>query len=133
MSNLRLDNIGNRVGSLAIPIDTVLQGTAKAWLNMNGTGTIATRDSFNTSSITDNGVGDYTQTFSVAMPNANYSFQKSVANAGSGVIPYTLTSGGGGPSVGSFRSSTRIPSDFLGNAAVTDVSYWLILIHGDPV
>jgi hypothetical protein len=48
------------------------QGLNKVWLNMNGTGTIATRDSFNIASITDNGSGDYTGTFSNAMNNDDY-------------------------------------------------------------
>ncbi len=46
--------------------------TAKAWVNFNGTGTVAIRDSFNVSSITDNGVGDYTVNFTNAMDDANY-------------------------------------------------------------
>jgi len=44
----------------------------KAWVNFNGTGTPAIRDSFNVSSITDNGTGDYTINFTNAMANANY-------------------------------------------------------------
>jgi hypothetical protein len=47
-------------------------GMCKAWVNFNGTGTVAIRDSFNVSSITDNGTGDYTINFTTAMPNANY-------------------------------------------------------------
>ena len=46
--------------------------TAKAWVNFNGTGTVAIRASGNVSSITDNGTGDYTINFTVAMPNVNY-------------------------------------------------------------
>ena len=49
------------------------QGLAKAWVNFNGTGTIATRDSFNVSSISDEGSGLYQYDFSNAMSNANYS------------------------------------------------------------
>lgn len=45
----------------------------RAWVNFNGTGTVAIRDSGNVSSITDNGVGDYTVNFTTAMPDANYS------------------------------------------------------------
>jgi hypothetical protein len=45
----------------------------RAWVNFNGTGTVAIRASFNVSSITDNGVGDYTVNFTNAMPDANYS------------------------------------------------------------
>ena len=44
----------------------------KAWVNFNGTGTVAIRASGNVSSITDNGVGDYTVNFTTAMPDVNY-------------------------------------------------------------
>lgn len=44
----------------------------RAWVNFNGTDTVAIRASGNVSSITDNGVGDYTVNFTTAMPDANY-------------------------------------------------------------
>jgi sugar lactone lactonase YvrE len=44
----------------------------RAWVNFNGTGTVAIRASYNVSSITDNGVGDYTVNFATAMADANY-------------------------------------------------------------
>lgn len=44
----------------------------RAWVNFNGTGTVAIRANGNVSSITDNGVGDYTINFTTAMPDANY-------------------------------------------------------------
>ena len=47
--------------------------SARAWVNFNGTGTVAIRASGNVSSITDNGVGRYFVNFSVNMPDANYS------------------------------------------------------------
>ena len=46
---------------------------ARAWVNFNGTGTVAIRASGNVSSITDNGTGDYTVNFTTALPDANYS------------------------------------------------------------
>ena len=48
------------------------QFTAKAWVNFNGTGTVAIRDSHNVSSITDNGPGNYTVNLTSAMSNATY-------------------------------------------------------------
>lgn len=48
------------------------QGLAKAWVQLNGTGTIAARDSFNHSSLTDGGVGRYKNTISSAMGNDDY-------------------------------------------------------------
>ena len=44
----------------------------RAWVNFNGTGTVAIRGSGNVTSITDNGTGDYTVNFTSAMPDANY-------------------------------------------------------------
>lgn len=52
--------------------------TCKAWVNFNGTGTVAIRDSYNVSSITDNGTGRYTVNFSTAMANANYTISTAV-------------------------------------------------------
>ena len=45
----------------------------RAWVNFNGTGTVAIRASGNVSSITKNTTGDYTVNFTTAMPDANYS------------------------------------------------------------
>jgi len=53
--------------------DAVAYG-CRAWVNFNGTSTIAIRASGNVSSITDNGTGDYTVNLTSAMPDANYSF-----------------------------------------------------------
>ena len=44
----------------------------RAWVNFDGTGTVAIRASGNVSSITDNGTGDYTVNFTTALPDANY-------------------------------------------------------------
>lgn len=44
----------------------------RAWVNFNGTGTVAIRASGNVTSITDNNTGDYTVNFTTAMPDANY-------------------------------------------------------------
>lgn len=61
---------------------------ARAWVNFNGTGTVAIRASGNVSSITDNGVGDYTVNFTTAMPDANYS--SLLTDGGSGVQSATV-------------------------------------------
>ena len=73
MSTLKLDTLSNKAGTASVPSDTIVSGTAKAWVNFNGTGTVAIRRAFNVSSITDNGTGQYTVNFTTAMPDANYS------------------------------------------------------------
>lgn len=58
---------------LATPTGSAPSYTCRAWVNFNGTGTVAIRASGNVSSITDNGTGDYTVNFTTAMSDANYS------------------------------------------------------------
>jgi uncharacterized protein (AIM24 family) len=57
---------------------------ALAWVNFNGTGTVAIRSSYNVSSITDNGTGNYTVNFTTALSDANYSVTGTAGNAASG-------------------------------------------------
>jgi len=52
---------------------------ARAWCDLDGTGTATIDASGNISSVTDNGTGDYTLTFTTAMPDTNYTFN---GNAG---------------------------------------------------
>lgn len=73
MSTLQIDTISNRLGTKSVPTATVVDGSAKAWVNFNGTGTVAIRAAFNVSSITDNGTGIYTVNFTSPMPDGNYS------------------------------------------------------------
>lgn len=68
MSTLRVNTIQDSTGSSSPAIN----GLAKAWVNFNGTGTVAIRASLNVSSITDNGTGDYTVNFATAMSDTNY-------------------------------------------------------------
>jgi hypothetical protein len=73
MSGLRLTTISNQAGTASVPSETVINGSAKAWVNFNGTGTVAIRASYNVSSITDLGTGYYTINFTTAMPDTSYS------------------------------------------------------------
>jgi hypothetical protein len=54
----------------------------RAWVNFNGTGTVAIRASGNVSSITDNGTGDYTVNFTTAMVDANYAVSLTTGGTG---------------------------------------------------
>ena len=70
MSDIRANTISNAAGTG--PITLTGQYAAKAWVNFNGTGTVAIRQSGNVSSLTDHGTGDYTVNFSNAFADANY-------------------------------------------------------------
>ena len=103
------------------------QGLAKAWVNFNGTGTIATRDSFNLTTLTDNGTGDYSITIANDMSNANY------AHAGS-------SGGQNSTSNGAFysydQSTARTTTLFRTvmfdvNGTVNDTPIVEVCVHGD--
>jgi hypothetical protein len=63
---------------------------ARAWVNFNGTGTVAIRVSANVSSITDNNTGDYTINFSTAMPDSTYVMHGSGSNSGTVSTPIII-------------------------------------------
>ena len=75
-----------------------------AWVNFNGTGTVAIRASYNVSSITDNGTGDYTVNFTNALTDANYAVS-ALANRDSSNLRIAV--GNDSTAVGSYRMSTR--------------------------
>jgi hypothetical protein len=91
-------------GALSVTGNATITGTLtatggvansiKAWVNFNGTGTVAIRGSFNVTSITDNGTGDYTINFTNAMTDANYSIagtasRNTIGNYASFFSPYS--------------------------------------------
>lgn len=134
MSHVRAENIG-RPGGQAIPMNTVLQGTAKAWFNLNGTGTITPRDDFNISSYVDNGTGDYTSNFATAMPNANYVSSLAVSGVGSGNRMFLFASTENNANNYSDVAPTTAAMRFaisLNAGTPTDVSRVFVAFHGDP-
>ena len=105
------------------------QSACKAWVNLNGTGTIAIRESFNVLSIVDNGVGDITINFINNMANANYSV------SGSGVKGGTPSRGAviliDTQTVSSVRILTAQNGDNGASPNVLDYSIVCVQIHGD--
>jgi hypothetical protein len=122
MSTIKVTTIQNLAG--------VEVYTAKAWVNFNGTGTVAIRASGNVSSITDNGTGDYTVNFTVAMVDTNYCVvvsSQAAAGAATTIYPFTQNNGSGSfspvaPVVGSFRVSTAQSGSY------TDLPYALVSV-----
>ena len=85
--------IGSAVANTAVVMNDSgsNSNTVRAWVNFNGTGTVAIRASFNVTSITDNGTGFYIINFTNALPNANYAVAGSGSNGGRILSVGTLT------------------------------------------
>ena len=70
MSTLKVNAIQDTSGGGTTLVSA--QNTAKAWVNVDGTGTVNIRGDYNVGSVTDNGTGDYTINFTTAMSDTNY-------------------------------------------------------------
>jgi hypothetical protein len=88
-ATLSSDPVGFYDNTKALSPGSVGGQLCRAWVNFDGTGTVAIRASYNVSSITDNGVGDYTVNFTTAMPDANYAVVGTLSTAPTG---YTVQS-----------------------------------------
>lgn len=108
MSTARFNTLQNAAGSKSVPVDTVVDGSAKAWVNFNGTGTVAIRHAFNVSSITDNGTGDYTVNFTNAMADVNYAAVGSIRRTSFAVAEHSLLIGDVNSSTTYTTSSFRV-------------------------
>jgi hypothetical protein len=93
----------------------------KAWVNFNGTGTVAIRASFNVTSITDNGTGDYTVNFTTAMADVNYVPVISMSYVVT-YIPYINTNGSGASSAPT-TSAFRMAIINTNGSNVSDAAY----------
>jgi hypothetical protein len=108
LGTAKITTLADSAGANTSTPAAIASGIAKAWVNFNGTGTVAIRASYNVSSITDNGVGDYTVNFTTAMVDANYSVSSisaSIPNSGGvyGVAQNTATA----PTSSAFRLNVQ--------------------------
>jgi hypothetical protein len=121
-SVLNVDTIADKAGTG--PVGLTKQSAAKGWVSLNGTGTAAIRDSFNTSSITDNATGTYTQTFTNAMSNASFAGATHVIVTTNGDC--SATGEATAPTTTTFRVGCRSLANVL-----VDPQYAMINTHGD--
>lgn len=82
---LRVDNSGNIQFDSGYGSVATVYG-CRAWVNFNGSGTVAIRASGNVSSISDIGTGDYRVNFTALMSDANYATVVSVEERGTTVF-----------------------------------------------
>ena len=141
MSEIKVDTLTGKTTAGDITVTSeggaatmqLQQGLAKAWVNFNGTGTIATRDSLNIASMTDSGTGTFSMNMSNAMGNDDYTM--------SGCIFHSDASGFDDATVIS-RDNTQTSSvsttvnpfytfRLQGNVEIKDCRENMIVLHGD--
>ena len=88
MSTIIADNLTGKTSAGSVTVtseggaatQSLQQGLLKAWINLDGTGTIATLDSLNIASVTDDGSGAYINAFTNSFNNVNYGWNMSTMN-----------------------------------------------------
>jgi hypothetical protein len=117
MSTLKVTNVWSNTAStppvIADSAGTQIGTFCRAWVNFNGTGTIAIRASFNVSSITDNATGDYTVNLTTAMPDANYAAVATTGNGSGSRVVSNVDSLSSSHRVQTMASTTGGLTDFI--------------------
>ena len=117
-SELRVDNLKGSTtgGSINVLSEgtsattNLQQGLCKVWINMDGTGTIAIKDSLNVSGITDNATGQYRVAYTNNMSDSEYA----LTQGADGTYNGTVCSIGFGDSQNSGLASTHYDNDSRG-------------------
>ena len=122
MSTLKVTNI-QATGETA---SRAVSGVAAAWVNFNGTGTIAARDSVNVASLTDNNTGEYTINLSSAFSAADYAFTAAKGRTGANGGTIQAHTNVTVPSASSLRVINTIE-----NWTTADEEYLNVSFHGD--
>lgn len=104
----------------------VTDGTAKAWANFTGTGTVTINESLNISSLVDNGTGDYSCNFSTSMSTADYGFNFGTASEAAIGANFTSILPSQLPTVNAIRVQ-----QYAFNGAVVDSTRISVTTHGD--
>ena len=122
-SILRVNTLTDASSNNSIAVSVVHNGTAKAWVNFNGTGTIASRDSYNIASLTDSGTGHYVPNFSNNMSNNDFSATGGISESGVGGEATIVL--GDGYSTSSVKVLTR------NSTSATDYQFVACTVNGD--
>jgi hypothetical protein len=109
----------------------VVSGSAKAWVHFNGVGTVATRDSFNMSSVTDRGTGTYTTSATNAMASADYAWTSNASNQGTVYGAYCIEGDNTGTKNFNGRTSADVRIATGGNGGWDDNLSISSVYHGD--
>jgi len=125
-SELRVNTLKDAAGNNSVATSFVAGGSAKAWVNFDGTASgAAARDSFNVASMTDNGTGQYTANFSSSMINDDFAHNVTARlTTGSGAVFGSIREG-------SYSTSAMGIYIFLPDDNLSDAAYIATSLQGD--
>lgn len=133
-SELRLTTLANNAGTESVDTTYVINGSAKVWVNFDGSSGTTVRDSLNVTSVDDDGNGDYGVNFVSSMSNNDYAMTGSAslgafANNDVGLIGPSRDNAAESLATGSVQLDGQKSSNT--DAVARDLAAALIAIHGD--
>ena len=128
-SIIKVETLQDTAGNNAVGMQYVANGSAKAHINFNGTGTPATRDSLNFSTITDSGTGIYEIAYTSNMANVNYTV--TCGQEYDGGVHGTITAFNYDDATALSTSELALKTSRTDNTALVDSKYVMATIHGD--
>tara|TARA_R100001510_G_scaffold54544_1_gene57377 strand:- start:416 stop:841 length:426 start_codon:yes stop_codon:yes gene_type:complete len=139
MSSILVDNLTGKTTAGNVTVTSeggaatmhMQQGLCKTWINFNGTGTIATRDSFNVSGVTDNGTGDFSVNYANNMGNDDYAFGGHTPNAGSTMNFHWINDLANDYTTALLRTRTLFTNNFTGGGSNQDPVLCTLTTSGD--
>ena len=127
-SELRVNTLKDASGNNSVATSTVAEGSAKGWVNFNGTATFngsddEIRDSFNITSTVDQGSGDYDFGYTTNMSNENYAVAGIANGSGASNAMVNLD--------GAITSSAVVLRTLNTADNRQDSDHVLVVVHGD--
>ena len=139
MSEIKVDTLKGKTSAGDVDITSeggavtmqLQQGLAKTWVNLNGNGTIAIRDSLNVASLTDEGTGAYQTNLTTNMGNSNYAVTGSAGDSGGATgcwhtTGFNLNGYNTGNQTGSFHAQI-----YYATNQIADIDFVYSALHGD--
>ena len=129
-SELRVNTLKDASGNNSVATSVVFAGSAKAWTHFQGTGTAASVDGYNISSIDDDGTGDFGIHFTNDMSNATYAVTFGADDDGSSSVVIGSDTTNGTMAAGSFDFESYYVNS-SSNRTDYDYANIYIVVHGD--
>jgi hypothetical protein len=118
----------------SLTTDYVVNGSAKAWVNFDGTASgAASRDSLNVSGMTDVNTGKYTASYTNSMSNGTYAFTTATVDGASTTRGGNTLSlrDGSSPETGNIKLEARFGASAANNGGLGDQDFMFVTVHGD--
>jgi hypothetical protein len=122
---VKTTTIADELDTESTAVTNVINGSAKAWVNFSGAGTVAIRESFNVDSVTDRAIGKFTVNFTNAMEDTNYCAVGSLGRYGGANLDFPVQ----GPALVIDSTSSLFVASGSNTTSLADNEYYIAVFR----